>query len=90
MPSLEEVKLYLRIDSDDEDKFLNSLISSSIIHCMDIARIEDKDEFEKYPNSKIAVLYTVAYFYEHREDADYNKLNLTLRALLFGIRSSEF
>ena len=35
---------------------------------------------------RVAVLYTVAYLYEHRENANHNSLMLTLRALLFGIR----
>ena len=33
-----------------------------------------------------AMLYTVAYLYENRNTADYRKLTLTLRALLFAQR----
>jgi hypothetical protein len=40
--------------------------------------------------TRIAVLYTVAYLYEHREEADHQTLQLTLRALLFGIREEAF
>lgn len=90
MITLKEVKTYLRVDFDDEDEMINSLIQSSIKHSMDIARVENEEELEKYPNSKIAVLYMTAYLYEHREDADYSELNLTLRSLLFGVRKSEF
>ena len=35
---------------------------------------------------KAAVLYALAYLYEHREEADHHGLTLTLRALLFSIR----
>ena len=35
---------------------------------------------------RIAILYTVAYLYEHREEADHHDLILTLRNLLFAIR----
>lgn len=35
---------------------------------------------------RIAILYAVAYLYEHREDADHHGLALTLRSLLFSIR----
>lgn len=35
---------------------------------------------------RVAVLYTLAYLYEHREEADHHALTLTLRSLLFGIR----
>lgn len=90
MITLEEAKSYLRVDFDDEDEMIESLIQSSIKHSMDVARVEKEEELEKYPNSKIAVLYMTSYLYEHREEASYEDLNLTLRALLFGIRKSEF
>ena len=35
---------------------------------------------------RIAILYTVGYFYEHREEADHHDLTMTLRNLLFAIR----
>ena len=41
-------------------------------------------------NGKTAVMYTVAYLYEHWEEADHHALNLTLRALLFGSRKEAF
>ena len=40
--------------------------------------------------AKAAVMYTVAYLYEHREEADHHELMLTLRSLLFGIRQEGF
>ena len=39
---------------------------------------------------QIAVMYAVAYWYEHREEADHQELTLSLRALLFGIRKEVF
>ena len=35
---------------------------------------------------RVAVLYAVAYLFEHREDADHHQLTLTLRSLLFALR----
>ena len=35
---------------------------------------------------RVAILYTLGYLFEHREDADHHKLALTLRSLLFAIR----
>ena len=35
---------------------------------------------------RIAILYTVGYLYEHREDADHHDLTMTLRSLLFAVR----
>ena len=90
MITLEEAKSYLRVDFDDEDEMIESLIQSSIKHSMDVARVDSEEELSKNSNGKIAVLYMTAYLYEHREDADYSELNLTLRALLFGMRKAEF
>lgn len=90
MITLEEAKSYLRVDFDDEDEMINSLIQSSIKHSMDVARVDSEEDLSKNPNGKIAVLYMIAYLYEHREEADYSELNLTLRALLFGDRKPGF
>ncbi len=90
MITLEEAKSYLRVDFDDEDEMIESLIQSSIKHSMDVARVNSEEELSKNPNGKIAVFYMTAYLYEHREEADYSELNLTLRALLFGDRKPGF
>ncbi|MCD8326534.1 MAG: head-tail connector protein [Lachnospiraceae bacterium] len=39
---------------------------------------------------KVAILYTLGYLYEHREEADHHDLTLTLRSLLFAIREGVF
>lgn len=90
MITLEEAKSYLRVDFDDEDEMIESLIQSSIKHSMDVARVNSEEDLSKNPNGKIAVLYMTAYLYEHRQEADYSELNLTLRALLFGDRKPGF
>ena len=57
---------------------------------MDVSRISDETEFEEKPVAKIAVMYAVAYLYEHREEADMKALTLGLRALMYGIREPGF
>lgn len=88
--SLEEMKNYLRIDFDDDDALLENLILSSERLCMDIARIKSRSVFEKKDTAKIAVMYAVAYQYEHREDCDHHALTMSLRSLLSGIRKAGF
>lgn len=89
--TLEEVKEYLRVDYDDEDKLLGGLLQAAHKICMDVARITDEADFSKEAEqSKTAVMYTVAYLYEHREEADHHELMLTLRSLLFGVRQEGF
>lgn len=88
--TLDEIKNYLRVDFDDDDELLEILIASGQQLCMDVARIKDVAVFEAEPNARIAVMYAVAYMYEHREESDHHALTLTLRALLFGCRQEGF
>lgn len=88
--TLEEMKQYLRVDYADDDSLIGYLLSSAEKICMDIMRTNDADALKTEPNAKTAVLYTVAYLYEHREDADHHALMITLRALLFGSRREGF
>lgn len=70
--TLEEMKGYLRVDYEEDDALIADLLRASEKLCMDIARVEDQQEFEQSPNAKIAVQYAVAYQYEHREEADHH------------------
>lgn len=89
--TLEEVKEYLRVDYEDEDKLLGSFLETAHRICMDVVRITDEAEFGDATGTvKTAVMYAVAYLYEHREKADHHDLMLTLRALLSGIRREGF
>ena len=88
--TLKEMKNYLRVDHDEDNKLIRHLIASAERLCMDILRTDDLAELESAANAKTAVLYTVAYLYEHREDADHHALTLTLRSLLFGSRKEGF
>ena len=85
-----ELKNYLRIDSVDDDDLLEGLLAAAEKTCADILRLPEGTELSDISNVKIAVLYAATYLYEHREEADHNKMNLTLRALLFGDRSDAF
>lgn len=92
MLTLDEVKKYLRVDSSDEDTLITSLISTADSLVRDVSRMEPDSEVSEAskPVMMAAELYTVAYLYEHREEADHHDLMLTLRALLFGIREVTF
>ena len=85
MVTLEDAKNYLRIDTDADDSLIETMLNSAIQLCRDISRCEE-DIFENEDISRVAVLYTLGYLYEHREDADHHDLQLTLRSLLFGLR----
>ena len=87
--SLDEMKGYLRVEFDDDDTLIEDFIIMGQNLCADIARLS-VDELRKIPSSKIAVMYAVAYLYEHREDADHHQLTISLRSLLEGVRRSVF
>ena len=89
--TLAEMKNYLRVDHDEDDMVITNTIQAAEKLCMDIARVESEDEYlTVFDTGRIAVLYAVAYLYEHREEADHHALVLSLRDLLFGERRPAF
>lgn len=88
--SLAEAKEYLRVDGDEENSTVENLLKAAQNLCEDVARL-DTEEFESAGDiAKAAVLFTLGYFFEHREDANHSELTLRLRSLLFGIRKAAF
>ena len=96
--TLSEAKEYLRVDTVDEDAMIGTLIATAGRLCADVARLSD-EEWERVDSDvedpsltpvremmKVAILYTVAYLFEHREEADHHDLTMTLRSILFAIR----
>ncbi len=90
MVTLEEMKQYLRIDYEDDDVLISDMINAAERLCMSVARMEDAKEFHKNPSARIAVMFVVAYLYEHREEAEHKDLTLSLRSLLMDVRQEGF
>ena len=88
--TVEEMKSYLRVDFEDDDSLIENFITAAKKQCMDILRTDDETDLDAAQNGKIAVMFTVAYLYEHREEADHHAMDLTIRALLFGSRKEGF
>lgn len=86
--TLDEMKNYLRVDTDEDDDLIEKLIRSSERICENILRADQSETDSEVFDT--AVLFTTAYLYEHREEADHHALTLTLRSLLFGDRKAEF
>ena len=99
--TLEDAKNYLRVDTDADDALIGSLLLSAGRLCADVARLtevewsqvngepheEDSAETVSLRASlRVAVYFTLAFLYEHREEADHHALTLTLRSLLFSVR----
>ena len=88
--TLEEAKNYLRVDTVDDDRLIETILSAAHQMSMDILRTDDSEVLEQEADAKVAVLYATAYLYEHREEADHKALVLSLRALLSGSRKEAF
>ncbi len=86
MLPLDEVKLYLRIDSNEEDALIASFLNTAQELCEGILRFP-LSEFEELPETvKQAILYAVAAMYEKREGADIKETLDVLKRLLFTYR----
>lgn len=87
---LPKAKEYLRIDSNAEDDLVRKLLRASEQLCMDVARLNAEEFKACGAIGKTAVLYTLGYLYEHRDEADHTALAKTLRSLLMGVRREGF
>lgn len=84
--TLEEAKLYLRVDGDEENTLITKLILTAEELCEDILRYK-LTEFEKIPESvRQAILYAVANMYEMRETLGVKSVIETMTRLLFSYR----
>lgn len=84
--SLSEAKKYLRVDYDDED----SLIRKFILTGETLTEGTLRKPLTDAKINKVAVLYVVAYLFEHREDADMDELTKSLRYILSTEREAAF
>lgn len=88
--TLAEAKKYLRVDTDDDDALIGTLLSAAQKLCEDVARLDTADFESAGDVAKIAVLFALSYFYEHREEMNTQELPLRLRSLLSSIRKAAF
>ena len=85
--TLNEAKKYLRVDYPDEDSLIRKFIKSGETLVLDTLR---KESLEGTNLNRVAVLYVVAYLFEHRENADMNELTKSLRYILSAEREATF
>lgn len=88
--TLEKAKNYLRVDSSDDDALIKNLITTAETLVKETSRMSDEELAPYKEVVEIAELFTIAYLYEHREEADYKSLTETVKYLLFPIRKEVF
>lgn len=86
MITLQEAKNYLRVDHCEDDRLISDLLLTAKKLCMDVGRMSE-EKFERNEDiTRTAMLFTVSYLYENRNNADFHKLTLSLRSILFAQR----
>lgn len=81
-----EAKNYLRVDFDEDDCLIQDLLMTAKRLVMDVGRMSE-ERFEcNEDTTRTALLFTLGYLYENRNNADFHKLTITLRSLLFAQR----
>ena len=86
MITLVEVKNYLRVDHTEDDALILSLMDTAKKLVKDVGRMDEQAFTVNEETTRQAMLYTISYLYENRNNADFHKLTLTLRSLLFAQR----
>jgi uncharacterized phage protein (predicted DNA packaging) len=84
--SLEEVKLYLRVDGDEENTLITNFMNTAEEICEGILRFPLSEFIEVPETVKQAIMYVVANLYEKREAVEMKEVLNVATRLLFSYR----
>lgn len=88
--SVDEVKTHLRIDQDEEDLYLESLIRQAQAAAEDYCRVSFEDDVPE--PVRLAILLFVGFYYENRDVPDrttYSTMRIAFQNLLYPYRDPE-
>ena len=83
----DEVKVHLRIQHDEEDEYISSLIAQAQAAAEDYCRVQFSDPAPE--PVRLAVLLMVSHFYENRDTPDrqvYLTMRMAFQNLLYPYR----
>ncbi len=84
--TLEEAKLYLKVEGNEDNTLIADLINAAEELCQDILRFP-LTEFTEVPETvKQAVFYAIGNLYEQRETMDMKAMIELMKRLLFAYR----
>lgn len=84
--SIEEAKMFLRVDGDEENTLIAQLIVTAEDICEGILRYPISELNEIPESIKQAILYATANMYEQRENFDVKSVIETMTRLMFSYR----
>lgn len=90
MVTLDDVKIHLRIEIDDEDDYLESLIAVADAAVQDYCLTTFDDDVPE--PVKMACMLMIGYIYENRDAPDstaYKAMRMAFEALLYPYRDME-
>lgn len=88
--TLDEAKLFLRVDGDEEDALIASFLETANQLCEGVLRM-GLEEFYEVPKSvDQAILYITANLYESRESLDMRVVEDVVKRLLSPYRREEW
>jgi hypothetical protein len=88
--SLEEAKLYLRLDGNEEDALIEGFIRTAEELCQNILRFPIEEMTIIPETLKQAVLFGLVSLYEKREDADMKSMIDVMIRLIAPYRREEW
>lgn len=89
--SVDELKTHLRIEHDDEDDQLESLLRQAQAAAEDYCRVQFSEEEPPEP-VRLAILLMASFYYENRDIPDmttYKAMRMAFDSLLYPYRDPE-
>ena len=90
---VDDVKNHLRIEEDEEDELIESLIQQAQAAAENFCRVSFETAYETVPAPvRLAVLLMVSHYYENRDNPDrqiYITMRMAFENLLYPYRDTE-
>lgn len=91
--TVDEVKVHLRIEDDEEDDLIQNLIIQAQAVAEDFCRVSFETEYTATPEPvRLAVMLMVSHYYENRDVPDrtlYGTMRMAFENLLYPYRNPD-
>ena len=88
--TVEEVKVHLRIEDDEEEEYIEGLIRQAQAAAEDFCRVSFEDDAPE--PVRLAVMLMVSHYYENRDNPDravYGTMRIAFENLLYPYRDPD-